>query len=75
MIEIAEKLVVKNVSFLHIVCDCANVGASRDGIEDSFLVSCLNNFQNVFASTKWICSKNNNFAFLTGNNSVSGKLI
>ena len=41
------------------------LGASRAGIEDSFLVSCFNNFQNVFASTEWSYSKNNNFAFLT----------
>ena len=29
----------------------AELGASRAGIEDSFLVSSLNNFQNVFTST------------------------
>ena len=43
----------------------AKLEASRAGIEDSFLVSILNNFQNVFTSTAWSCLKNWSFAFLT----------
>ena len=51
MVEVAENWLMRISAFCTSFVTRVELGPNRAGIEDSFLVSNLNNFQNVFAST------------------------